>query len=354
MGNLAAEYSNLTPASPTGTEYLSVDTLGSTRLITNNVGGSPECLDYLPFGEEIPAGENGRPSCYTSGLYPNSPDPDGSRKFTGKERDSETGLDWFGTRYMSSAQGRITSPDKPFADQDPSDPQSWNLYGYVRNNPLRLIDDDGEGAKEFLYGLLNATSTNAVGGIGRAKSSDADVRLGQKVGDTISLIGGAIETFEGGSAAGGGAAACATGVGCLAGAPAIAGGLALGAHGILTATTAANNLLSNSLDDAPSSSGSSGDSKAQYENPGHHDPTSPNFDYNNKKSTLPSDAESAYGGAVKDTNRAAGTSETYYAKGADGQYYRYQGQNWKVHWNGAVDGDRIKIPKDIKKQLDAK
>ena len=63
---------------------------------------------------------------------------------TGKERDDETGLDYFGARYMSSAQGRFTSPDKPFADQHPEDPQSWNLYGYVRNNPLAHIDSDGQ------------------------------------------------------------------------------------------------------------------------------------------------------------------------------------------------------------------
>lgn len=34
-----------------------------------------------------------------------------NQKFTGKERDAETGLDYFQTRYMSSAQGRFTSPD---------------------------------------------------------------------------------------------------------------------------------------------------------------------------------------------------------------------------------------------------
>jgi len=65
-------------------------------------------------------------------------------EFTGKERDAETGLDYFGARYMSAAQGRFTSPDKPFADQHPEDPQSWNLYGYVRNNPLAHIDTDGQ------------------------------------------------------------------------------------------------------------------------------------------------------------------------------------------------------------------
>ena len=64
-------------------------------------------------------------------------------QFTGKERDGETGLDYFGARYMNSAQGRFTSPDAPFADQDPADPQSWNLYSYGRNNPLLYVDPTG-------------------------------------------------------------------------------------------------------------------------------------------------------------------------------------------------------------------
>ena len=63
---------------------------------------------------------------------------------TGKERDAETGLDYFGARYFSGAQGRFTSPDAPFADQVPSDPQSWNLYTYVGNNPLRHVDETGQ------------------------------------------------------------------------------------------------------------------------------------------------------------------------------------------------------------------
>src|SRR4051812_45726898 len=62
---------------------------------------------------------------------------------TGQERDAENGLDYFGARYFSGAQGRFTSPDKPFADQDDSDPQSWNLYSYVRNNPLIFKDHRG-------------------------------------------------------------------------------------------------------------------------------------------------------------------------------------------------------------------
>jgi RHS repeat-associated protein len=63
--------------------------------------------------------------------------------FTGKERDAETGLDYFGARYFSGAQGRFTTPDLPLVDHDPADPQSWNLYSYVRNNPLIFTDPTG-------------------------------------------------------------------------------------------------------------------------------------------------------------------------------------------------------------------
>jgi RHS repeat-associated protein len=66
---------------------------------------------------------------------------------TGKERDAESGNDYFEARYYSSAMGRFISPDKPFADQHPANPQSWNLYSYTRNNPLTSVDTDGEAVK---------------------------------------------------------------------------------------------------------------------------------------------------------------------------------------------------------------
>jgi RHS repeat-associated protein len=63
---------------------------------------------------------------------------------SGKERDAETGLDFFQARYMSSAQGRFTSPDPlGAAAGKEGDPQSWNLYAYARNNPLLYVDPDG-------------------------------------------------------------------------------------------------------------------------------------------------------------------------------------------------------------------
>jgi RHS repeat-associated protein len=124
----------------TGTEYLLYDHLGSTRLVVN--GSATTCHDYLPFGEEIMFNRSGV-NCY--GQSANQPDT--SLKFTGEVRDSDTtlGLDYFGARYFSGAMGRFTSPDQPLIDQHPDNPQSWNLYSYVRNNPLKFLDPSGRG-----------------------------------------------------------------------------------------------------------------------------------------------------------------------------------------------------------------
>jgi RHS repeat-associated protein len=141
FGNLAAEYGTGNPED--GTQYLTADHLGSTRLVTNAAGGVVHRYDYLPFGEGIAAGVNGRSSLYSTSTF------DGlTVKFTGKERDAETGLDYFGARYFSGAQGRFTTPDwsakpEPIPYADLRDPQSLNLYAYVRNNPLSRTDPTG-------------------------------------------------------------------------------------------------------------------------------------------------------------------------------------------------------------------
>lgn len=71
-----------------------------------------------------------------------------AHKFTSKERDTESGLDNFGARYYSSSMGRFTIPDwaanataVPYADF--GNPQSLNLYSYVKNNPTTFGDPDG-------------------------------------------------------------------------------------------------------------------------------------------------------------------------------------------------------------------
>jgi RHS repeat-associated protein len=73
--------------------------------------------------------------------------------FTGKERDAESGNDYFGARYYASSMGRWLSPDwsakyepVPYAKLD--NPQTLNLYAYVLNNPLSKTDPDGHGDKD--------------------------------------------------------------------------------------------------------------------------------------------------------------------------------------------------------------
>jgi RHS repeat-associated protein len=65
------------------------------------------------------------------------------QKFTGYESDNETGLYFAQARYYSNIQGRFSTPDEPLFDQIPEEPQSWNLYAYVRNNPSNNTDPTG-------------------------------------------------------------------------------------------------------------------------------------------------------------------------------------------------------------------
>jgi len=138
FGLLAAEYSNVASSSPCSPCYLSTDQLGSTRLVTD---ANREVLarhDYLPFGEEVPANQAGRDSHW-------GPGNDAiAQKFTGQERDAEgPELDFFQARYYSGTQGRFNSPDPGNAGADLTNPQSWNAYAYVLNNPLNNVDPDG-------------------------------------------------------------------------------------------------------------------------------------------------------------------------------------------------------------------
>lgn len=88
--------------------------------------------DFYPFGGE---------RAYTNTCAQNY-------KFTAKERDSESGLDNFGARYYASTMGRFMTPD--WAERPTTvpyavfgDPQSLNLYTYVRNDPVTEADANG-------------------------------------------------------------------------------------------------------------------------------------------------------------------------------------------------------------------
>jgi len=63
--------------------------------------------------------------------------------YTAKERDQESGNDYFGARYYASSMGRFMSPDPDNGPQPHNNPQRLNVYAYALNNPLRFIDEDG-------------------------------------------------------------------------------------------------------------------------------------------------------------------------------------------------------------------
>jgi RHS repeat-associated protein len=106
--------------------YYFSDQIGSAHIVTNSSGTTLDDSDFYPFGGE---------RSYTSSSGNNY-------KFTGKERDSESGLDDFAARFYASSYGRFISADDS-KYMHPADPQTFNLYSYVANNPINAVDPTG-------------------------------------------------------------------------------------------------------------------------------------------------------------------------------------------------------------------
>jgi len=115
-----------------GTTYFDHgDWLGTERVRTAVNGSVCESITSLPFGD----GQSTTGSCADAS----------TRHFTGKERDSESGLDNFGKRYFGSSLGRFQTPDPVLISwRRMVNPQLWNAYAYVGNNPLSFVDPTGE------------------------------------------------------------------------------------------------------------------------------------------------------------------------------------------------------------------
>ena len=140
-GNEAAQYPSFVPASncATATCYVTMDHLGSTRLLTDSAGNVQRRYDFLPFGQELGAGIGSRTTAMGYLTAPDGLSP----KFTGQGRDQETSNDWFQVRAMSGAAGRFQSVDPGNAGANLGDPQTWNGYSYVGNNPMSFTDPSG-------------------------------------------------------------------------------------------------------------------------------------------------------------------------------------------------------------------
>jgi RHS repeat-associated protein len=103
--------------------YYLTDHLGSVRVTLTEAGNVDSWSDYYPFGKEARGSSTA-----------NRP----KEQFTGKERDTEIGLDYFGARYYNADIGR-------WLNTDPLNQYS-SPYVYVGNNPLGMIDPTGMAA----------------------------------------------------------------------------------------------------------------------------------------------------------------------------------------------------------------
>ncbi len=187
--------------SNSATYFNHADWLGTERVRSNSSGTVCETITSLPFGDGLSTSGN----C-------GDPSPD---HFTGKERDAESGNDYFGARYFGSLMGRMLSPD-PLGGS-PANPQSLNKYAYGFNNPLTNTDptglyvckDDAKAATEHCTSKQDKDFEVALdklrgkdGDVGRAaaaygKAGDAngvtvgfaDVSKKGEGGDTVSHVG---------------------------------------------------------------------------------------------------------------------------------------------------------------------
>lgn len=127
-----------------GLHFNLTDPLGTRRMQVNGnlvTMGVPDTdIQSLPFGDGLYS--------YPDQYAPATADDATPLHFTGKERDAESGNDYFGARYYAATIGRFMSPDwssepEPVPYAELSDPQTLNLYSYGRDNPLTMVDPDG-------------------------------------------------------------------------------------------------------------------------------------------------------------------------------------------------------------------
>ena len=136
-----------------GTHFTLTDWLGSKRMqLSEQISGSTATVSVgeqctsLPYGDGL--------NCTGSDVN--------QLHYTGKERDHESTNDYFESRYYASNIGaRFLTPDDGSA-QDSINPQSWNLYSYVQNNPLTNTDPDGHNLDSIAVNCYLSTSSSTV------------------------------------------------------------------------------------------------------------------------------------------------------------------------------------------------
>ncbi len=149
------------------------DALGTKRVQTSAAGATELTCLSLPFGDG--------PDCSGSGAVAAATE----HRFTGKERDTESGLDYFGARYYASTMGRWMSPDPGKINlKHLANPQKWNKYAYVLNNPLTMIDPDGQAEVTITYRAF-IPQANMAGFRGDNRSFSSNANASSRVSVTF-------------------------------------------------------------------------------------------------------------------------------------------------------------------------
>ena len=184
-GKLVAEYGSSAPTG--GTQYLFSDHEGSPRAITNSTGSVISRHDYAPFGEEIGTG-----GMRTSGQGYGAGD-NARQKYAGMESDDGSGMANTLWRKYDSSSGRWTSPDPYTASMTIANPQSFNRYSYVGNDPVNMRDPSGLMTKEGQPDPDTADAKDEPPGdpfeTGRSITAEAEARYDRGVADTIKVNG---------------------------------------------------------------------------------------------------------------------------------------------------------------------
>ncbi len=160
--------------------YFFSDHLGSSRIVTNSSGGVVEDSDFFPFGNE---------RVLVDTLNNNY-------KFTGQERDPESGFDYFLARHYWSTAARFLQPDPmSVLDKLLANPQDLNLYSYTINNPLRYQDPNGADWTDVVAGVAEGAANFAVNtAVGVAYTAYATSPIGVVTGASQelgqSIVGG--------------------------------------------------------------------------------------------------------------------------------------------------------------------
>jgi RHS repeat-associated protein len=154
--------------------YYLKDHLGSVRATVNDSGRVVAYNDYDPWGYQL------------DGRQGNLGSANEKYKFTSKERDVESGYDYFGARYYDSRIGRWLAVD-PLAEMYPD----VNPYHYVRNNPIKTVDVDGRGdpitlaAAGLTLGELTVLAASATAAVLIATHHEEAARCATQVKDWV-------------------------------------------------------------------------------------------------------------------------------------------------------------------------